>query len=379
LETRLRARRHELEEATFERVTAIGDRQVASNPAYITGFRLALQAAFDYGLAALTDLGGEPASVPVELLVQARLAARSGVGLDAVLRRYAAGHSLFAESVIDEAAASNISLTELKETLEAVAKRYDRILEAVSEEHACETDVERESPEQRRCRLLRRLLAGEQLETSGLGYEFEAHHVALVALGSDAHGALASLRGVLDRQLLLARNEDKWAWAWLGGRRSFCAEEIARIEGLGWPEETAVACGAPGHGLAGWRMSHRQASSALSVAIQGGLRFASYNKVALLTAFLGDEDLVAYLRDSFIVPLAAGRGGGRILQDTLKAYFTAACSISSAAAMLGVARQTVTSRLRTAEDRLGRPLSACRQELEAALDVAGMTRCDTPS
>jgi hypothetical protein len=59
----------------------------------------------DYGFAAIAAPDNESEPVPMQLLAQARLAARNGVGLEAVLRRYAAGHGLLADSLLDEAAA----------------------------------------------------------------------------------------------------------------------------------------------------------------------------------------------------------------------------------------------------------------------------------
>jgi hypothetical protein len=53
--------------------------------------------------------------------------------------------------------------------------------------------------------------------------------------------------------------------------------------------------------------------------------------------------------------------------QTLRAYFASAQNASAAAAMLGVHEHTVGYRLRTIEERLGRPVIARRAELETAL------------
>ena len=52
---------------------------------------------------------------------------------------------------------------------------------------------------------------------------------------------------------------------------------------------------------------------------------------------------------------------------TLRAYFEAARNMSSAAAILGVSRRTVATRLAAVEERLGGPLDAIGAELEIAL------------
>jgi DNA-binding PucR family transcriptional regulator len=51
----------------------------------------------------------------------------------------------------------------------------------------------------------------------------------------------------------------------------------------------------------------------------------------------------------------------------LRAYLSARRNASATAAALGVSRQTVNKRLRTAEKRLGRYLDECMPEIEAML------------
>lgn len=366
LENRLRARRAELEQATLARITAIGD----PDPAYLTGLRAALTAGLDYGLAAVRAPDREPEPVPVQLLGQARLAARSGVSLEAVLRRYAAGHSLLADTLIDEAAAAGIGAAELKSALRTLAARYDRVVAAVSDEYARarESEAEPRSAERRRFALLRRLLGGEPLDTAELGYDFDGHHLALVASGAAATQAFPPLGEHFDRRLLLAEPDEQSAWAWLGGRRRFDERDIDFLASYDWPEGVAVGCGLSGQGLGGWRLSHRQAAAALSVAERVPERLVHYADVALLASALHDDLLLASLDQLYLSPLSAERDQGLTAKDTLRAYFAAAGNASSAAAALGVNRRTVASRLAAIEESLGRPLdSVAAAEIETAL------------
>jgi len=366
LEDRLRARRPELEQAALARIAAISDPAIAPDPAYLAGLRAALAAALDYGLAAIIAPGREPEPVPVQLLGQARLAARNGVSLEVVLRRYAAGHSLLADTLLDEAAAG-IGTAELKSALRALAERYDRVVVAISGEYAREAEVDPHSSERRRYALLRRLLGGERLDASELVYEFDGQHLALVASGATAAQALASLGESLDRRLLLAEPDEQSAWAWLGGRRRFECEELGFIASYPWPDGSALACGEPGQGLGGWRLSHHQAAAALPVAQRGPATLVHYADVALLAAVLRDDLLATSLRQGYLAPLEAERDGGAAAKQTLRAYFAAAGNVSSAAAALGANRATVRSRLVAIEERLGRPLEAASAEIETAL------------
>lgn len=367
LRGRLDARRGELEQAALARIAVIADPSAAPDPAYVNGLRAALAASLHYGLAAIAAPQREPGPVPVELLSQGRLAARNGVTLDAVLRRYSAGHTLLADCLLEEAAALGLGAAELRTALRALAARYDRIVAAVSDEYEREAAARPGGAERRRYTLLRRLLAGEPLDATSLGYEFNAHHLALVASGASAAEALSALGGHLDRRLLLTEPDTHLAWAWLGGRRRFAAEELAFITSNPWPEGCAVSCGEPAQGLGGWRLSHRQAAAALPVAERGAATLVHYADVALLASLLQDDLLACSLRQAYLVPLEAEREGGITAKQTLRAYFAAARNVSSAAAALSVSRRTVASRLAAIEERLGRPLNSIVTELEVAI------------
>src|SRR5215475_2827436 len=85
---RLRAKRQEIEQATLTRVYAVSEPPPRSGPEYIEGLRQAVSAAVDYGLEGIERGEQSAPPIPDVLLAQARLAARSQVSLDTVLRRY---------------------------------------------------------------------------------------------------------------------------------------------------------------------------------------------------------------------------------------------------------------------------------------------------
>ena len=87
---------------------------------------------------------------------------------------------------------------------------------------------------------------------------------------------------------------------------------------------------------------------------------------------LKDDVLRASVQELFLSPLRKRDRG--VLLGTLRAYFAADRNTSSAAAALGVSRQAVAKRLRTIEERLGRPLSDRGLELEAVLRLEGLLR-----
>lgn len=352
------------------RVYAVADTS-SLDPAYAEGITAAIDAAIDYSFSFI-ELGERRAPPPPPaLLAQARLAARWGVGLDAVLRRYVAGHSLLVDFAVDEAERSNLlDNAALKGLLRGQASVFDRLLAAVSEEYAREAEARVPSTDERRAERVERLLAGELLDTSDFAYDFGGHHLALVARGPGAEDTIRALAPGLDRRLLTVRREDEIVWSWFGGRRPVEQDDLRRIFTAAWAPQVFLAVGEPAEGLGGWRLSHRQARAALPVAVRGGRPLVRYADVALLAAALGDDLLVASLHRLYLEPLERNRDGGEVARKTLRAYFAAGCNISSAAVALGVNRNTVGARLRAMEEAIGFSLASRRAELDVALRLA---------
>jgi hypothetical protein len=373
--SRLLARRHEIEQAALARIAAISDPTSASDPAYLEGLRAAVCAALDYGFAGIErgEVGSPP--VPPSLLAQARLAARNSISLETVLRRYFAGYTLLSDFLIEEAEDGDLLRgTALKRLLRDQATLFDRLLATVSEEYAREVNARPDTSEQRRVGRIERLLAGELLDTSDLAYGIDAFHTGAIATGAGAAETLRELAQMLDRRLLLVRPDEQTAWAWLGSRRRADPLDLERLASSREPRNVKLALGEPGEGLAGWRLTHRQAAAALPIALRGGDRLVRYADVALLASALQDDLLATSLRQLYLAPLEAERDGGEVARETLRAYFDADRNISSAAAALGVNRHTVASRLRAIEQRLKTTLDSRAPDIEAALRLEDLGR-----
>jgi hypothetical protein len=365
---RLEARRAEIEEATRARVFAVAAPAETADPEYAHGLRAAVSAAVGYGLEAIRRGEERAPPIPGVLLSQARLAARGGISLDTVLRRYLAGYTLLADFLIQESEEGGLlTASALQRLLRAQAVLFDRLLAAVSDEYRREQHGRLVSAEQRRADRVRRLLAGELLDVSDLAYDFEGVHLGMIGAGAAAAASLEELLKVIDGRLLMVRRGEGTVWAWLGSRRGFDPLQIERLASHRWPAGTSIALGEPCGGLAGWRLTHRQARAALPLARHGGL--VRYVDVALIASMMRDDLLVSSLREFYLAPLAGERDGGTVARETLRAYFKAERYVTSAAALLGVNRQTISNRLRSIEARLGRPLSTCAADLDAALHL----------
>jgi hypothetical protein len=369
LSERLRSRQGEIEGAVLTRVQALSSPLEGGDPEYAEGLRSAVSSAIAYGLVAI-ERGEERSPPPPPLLLaQARMAARNGVSLDTVLRRYCAGHTLLDDYLIEEAERSGLEGAALKSLLRAQAALLDRLLATVSEEHGRELKERSASSEQRRAKRIEKLLAGQPLDTAEIPYDFEGCHLGAIASGKGAEGAIRELATRLDRRLLLIpRGEGEGTiWAWLGSRNRADPIELELIEDFDLPPGVSLAIGEPAESLPGWRLTHRQAKAALPISQRGPKPLVRYSEVALLASVLQDDLLATSLRQLYLEPLERERDGGETARETLRAYFAAERNASSAAAILGVSRQAVGKRLQAIEERLGRSLDGCRMELEATL------------
>lgn len=367
---RVRSRRAELEEAILARI-----RQGASSSAgaedaeYLAGLRLAVSAAIDHGLVGVEhgEEGAEEA--PPEVTAQARRAARVGVSVDTVLRRYVLGSNLLGDFLMRESA--SVELADggetLRDMLSAQANVLDNLLARITEEYARELERIGRSPEQRRAERVRRLLAGGHCETAELGYELEAWHVGAIASGPDAAELLRHIARELGGRLLCVSCGEGAVWGWFGGVRPPAHRVLERALAARDTADTSLALGEPASGLEGWRITHLQAQAAMRVALRCPRPVTRYADVALLASVLRDDALAGSLVEIYLAPLGSRRNGGGILRETLRAYFAAEHNASSAASALGVTRHTVQNRLRTIEERLGHALRTRQAELEVAL------------
>jgi hypothetical protein len=373
LAARLDARREEIEQAALARALGVEEPPESVGPEYLDGLRGAVAAAVGYAIASVAGGGGAPSEPPASLIAQARLAGRWDIGLDTVLRRYLSGFALLSEFLIQEAEADpSLPSASLNRALRAQASDFDRLVASVSREYTRTREEHTRAHGHRLGGRVEKLLAGEPVDASELSYEMEASHLAAIASGSPATWALRELAQALDSRLLQLDRGDGVLWGWLGRREPVDpADAQSRLIAMGLPG-LRVAIGEPGPGREGWRLSHRQAYAAWPIALRGRRVCVRYADVALPAAVLKDSLLATSLRNLYILPLRSSRGGGETLLETLRAYLDADRNAASAAAALGVSRQTVVNRLRSSEGRLGRRLEDCAADLDVALQFADL-------
>jgi len=324
LASRLRERLPELRSAVATRVYAIADPHEVADAGYRERLDAAVTAAIEYRLAVL-ELGQRRApAMPEVLLAQARLDARDGVALDTVLRRYFAGGALFGDFLAEEAERADVPSSALRSLLAAQSAVAERMIAAVSEEHARETKNRPRTAEERIREQVKALLAGELVDRNGLdamlNYELEGSHLGLMVKGEDGEKLLRDLAAGLDRRLLFGKREEEPLWgAWLGGRSPLSAEKAVAVAKELSTDQVFVTIGEPAEGLVGWRFSHHQAKVALPIALRTGRHVLRYAEIAVLAAIARDDLTTTSLRKLYLEPLERGRDGGGLARETLRA------------------------------------------------------------
>jgi hypothetical protein len=369
LASRLAARRAEIQRGVLTRIYSVSDPTTVIDPEYLYGLRKAVSAAIDYGLAAI-ELGEKDVlPAPIDLLAQVRRAKRGGVSLDIVMRRLFAGYNLLADFLISEAEQdARLGGAQLKCLTRSQATLFDRLLQSIGDEYERESTAHGTPPDADMSQRVRGLLDGELIDTSYFDYDFGLHHLGVIAKGPSAPEAIRRFGRSLDSRLLCVHCTADTVWAWFGLWTPIDHHRLGRFLSV-WPEDVLLAVGEVSNGLAGWRLTHQQAAAALPIALSKRHGIVRYADVALLASIVRDDTLIQSLQTLYLEPLDDGRDGGWVLRETLRAYFSAGRNGSSAAAALGVSRQTVTNRLRTVEERLGRPLVSCAGDVEIALSL----------
>lgn len=369
---RLEARKEEIEETILQRMVASLEDREANNPEYEAGLRRAVPAGAGYGIAATRLDNGEVPPIPIELLSQARTAAKHQVPVGAVYQRYIAAQSIFNQSVLDEADKDRGLFRAAIHQTASVSLAFHALTAAVSSEYARAARSKPSSLAAARLARLTRLLDGEPARTDGLEYDFTAAHIGAVAEGAAALPYLRSLATTLNGQLLIARPRDDTIWGWLGLRKPPPWGDFLHATDALWPGDCLLGFGELSEDMLGWRRSHEQARVAFSHAANRQVQPTHYSHVAIAHSIRADELLYSSIRNNYLAPLETGRDGGSLLRDTLRAYFDTGCNRAAAAAALGVSRRTVSNRLNQAEARVGRPVHDLSLELQLALRVSDL-------
>jgi hypothetical protein len=370
---RLRSRSQEVEEAIVAAALNI-EPAVSTDAEGHAGLRAAARETVELIADLIREGERWKSKLPPAVSSQVRRLARSGVTLDSVMRGYYATISLCFEFATTEI--SELPSDTLPYLIGIQSEHGDYLMSAVSAEYESELARLERSPGPRRLEeRIHRLLDGDAAGVTGLDYDFESWNLGMVAVGPEVESAAQCLAERLGCRLLLLPRGAETAWIWLGANRPIAFAKLERALRNKVDGEMALAIGEPRRGIDGWRFTHREALVALEVMRRKPQTLVRCSDVVLLAAAMRDEELARILVDLYLSPLGS-RKDGEVLRETLRSYFASRCNAASAAASLGVDRQTVRRRLRKVEERIDRKLDRCGMEIEMALQLEEYGRPD---
>jgi PucR C-terminal helix-turn-helix domain len=364
----LRARRPEIERAISDRIRDAVPYPVSEeDPGYEVGLLEAVASIVSYSLDALEQGPEWSNQLPAAATAQARRAARAGVSIGTVQRRYIAGHRELGNFVAQEMERNGFSNN--GEAIHHLRTTQEALLEHLAATIEREYGEERESIiDSQLVVIVEKLLSGEDADSAELAklrYEIDAAwHVGLIVSGPGAEAVIHLLRKYYARRLLcVLAGERIWGWV---GTSAECSGEIDQLSCDGY-DEVSISIGELARGLDGWCLTHNQALSAFDIAIRKPNSIIRYADDRLLAGVLQDSTLVSSLTHKYLVPLSCQSDGGKKLRVTLRTYINLECNATSASHPLRVGRHTVESRVHTVEQLIGCPLRECLAELDLAL------------
>ncbi|MGW2022057.1 PucR family transcriptional regulator [Streptomyces decoyicus] len=337
----------------------------------------------------LTETTGEGGAMPEEALEGCREFARRGVALDRVLRGVRLGHARLTQeltSAVEQYVPAGERLTELRRITEELFTHADTHASLIAETYIAERDRWRGSDEAARRKTIDDLLAARPVKpeaaTRQLRYNVTRTHLAAV-LWCDStedplpaaerlqHTATALARTVGTGHPLMVPATGNIAWLWLhapddlAGLTDRARAATERSSGV------HLALGPPAHGTAGMRRSHYGAREAERVArLAPGNWLTDYREVRLFALVTADPEHARWFLHDLLGPLASDGARVRELRETLRVYLAEERSLRAAASTLHVARNTVTYRVKRAEELLPAATTGSTLELRLALEIA---------
>lgn len=340
---------------------------IDSQSEYEHGIARAVQGVLDYVLASLAAGSTAVEPVPLVALDQARRAAKMGVGIDTVLRRYAAGDRALRRALATELEGRDRAMGDDVHTLADEA--VDRVMRQAVAEFDAETARISEMADPRLALALG--LLHEEINVSEIdGYLLDRWHIGLVTESTVPKVGLLRLAESLGAQPLVVDSRRGQRWAWIGRSEPMAAAGVeAALTGT-FQHRAAFGLGEPRRGLSGWRLTHTEARRAAGLPNEGGRPVTRLRHHVLEAAVLGDQAFAESLIATYIEPLEREATKSADLGRTVCAYLRSGQNAKSAAQHLGIDRHTVLRRVRKVEELVGEKVEDCFAQLDTALRIA---------
>jgi hypothetical protein len=349
----------------------------SNDPDYVALYTASCYAHLRLMLDEMTSRREIPTSLPLAAVEETKLVAQWGISLEALIQTYRSGHSVIWENTMDVAETSIVDNHTRWQVLK-LGSRYlfayfDRMIALVTEVYESERTALFQESDRRRRQLVLDLLEGLPIDQKQLSYPLTDVHMAAISMGEGSEWAIRQAAAKCGLSSLTVRGPSQTTWAWFGGKnlrdvktRNAVAADV--------PENIFVAFGGLAEGVDGFRISHREAREAYRMGRQLGSRTQHYADVALLCLASRDEALAREFVQRELGFLADDDPRAQELRSTVRAYFDAGNNASAAARCLSLSDRTVAYRLRSVEEKLGRPLLARRDEISVAMRLFDLYR-----
>ncbi|WP_328785451.1 helix-turn-helix domain-containing protein [Streptomyces canus] len=267
----------------------------------------------------------------------------------------------------------------------------DRSLMIADQVHEAERNTWLQGAAASRAATIDDVLAGRERDVGAASararYDLGRHHLGMIAWldrPSDRHDTLSYLsevvagvgRSVGVESSVTHPLGSSAVAGWASGRRPLDADTVARqvldSSATGLPDGVSLSLGEPGQSLDGFRRSHLEAGHARRVASlmsSEATAVTTYGDVAVLALCTADPEHAARFTARTLGRLAEPDDHAARLAETLSVYLSARRNRAGAAKRLSVHPNTVSYRVRQAEELLGRDIDENSLELRIALSL----------
>ncbi|MUL63711.1 PucR family transcriptional regulator [Mycobacterium sp. CBMA 234] len=326
---------------------------------------------------------------PAAAIEHARRLAQRDISANALVRSYRLGHQGVLKEVLAEIRAADLDLAlalDVFDVMSTISFNYiDRISQEVVEVYQQARESWLENRNRVRITEIRELLDGGDVDidaaTVAIRYPLQRTHLAVVLWSDDSEDRLAEMErlvqqfaasiGAADSPLFISVDRAT-AWAWVAVPAAAVVDAVTWLGRLVPDDGPYVAVGTAQSGVAGFRLSYRQAEDARTVAVASGpqrRRFTAFSHRGIaLAALLGSNvDALSAWATEVLGPLACSTDSDQRLRETLQAFLKAGGSNKAAAEELHLHTNSVKYRVQRAIERRGRPIEDDRLDVEVAL------------
>ncbi|MFF3875621.1 PucR family transcriptional regulator [Streptomyces sp. NPDC001978] len=336
------------------------------------------------------DISLDNVEAPAAAFEYARRLAQRNVPLSVMIRPYRIGHWRLLQWCLGELNQQGADYELYTETnwrmLQVTFGYIDRVTEHVIGVYQQERDHWLLSQTAARAARMRDILDEKDVDLNqaepALGYRLRQNHLGLVAWLPTLTGEGAGLARLdritneiarkLDcpaRPLFVPRDAvSSWAWLPFGSHSDVCWEKVSNVVERSEPP-VHVCAGCLGHGIEGFRSTHRQAlrTQELAAAASPVPQFTYFPTVAPIALMASNVDDIRAWVWGVLGPLAVDDENCARLRETTQIFLETGCNYTDTASAQILHKNTVKYRIRKAEEIMGHPVQKGHTDLEIAL------------